>query len=630
MKLEIPKQTTENMFFRAQILEECIKDPQYSLYVRELAFRDILFFFNIFGWAYDPKYKGRERPIITFTYQDSTILKINECIDKEEDLFIDKSREMLATYMILYTYLWRWLSKPMQLFRIGSWKEIYVDQQAVIDTHFEKFRYLLQRLPQFLQPVGFDIKKHNPYMLLKNPENGSTVVGEATNASFARSGRQVSIFLDEFSEWETASEAWNASTDSTKCRIVTGTPRGAANKFAELSRTKVIPNKLRLWWYYSPDKCGTSKQYLEKVKKGEVVDPHRNYIIDIADDQTLAKDAMGKFADWEIKLIKEKGEGLYVDSQGQIRSEWYDRECERRSSQDRAENLDINYISTGNPKFEISICIKNQLACKPPIKRGNLIWEIAPKYDENGYCINKKDLKVKFVPNANGRLKIWEEPIGGWENGYCISADVSEGLTQGDYDSATVRRRFLLQGEEQVRNVATLHGHMREFEYAEELAKLGVYYFKPYIAIERQGHSGGAVITSLYPIYPKLYHKEVMSKGLPESTDKLGFDNTNRTIKTAVIDRLSEAIFNGEFLDEDEDFWGECLTFVNNDGKLEAQGKSKGEKCFDDRVMDRAIGNWIDGQLPRPKRINMIVPQKTWRDVIEVRENSLVSGFVVH
>ena len=94
-----------------------------------------------------------------------------------------------------------------------------------------------------------------------------------------------------------------------------------------------------------------------------------------------------------------------------------------------------------------------------------------------------------------------------------------------------------------------------------------------------------------------------MSKGKVETSEKIGFD-TRSQMKAMIISHLNRSISLNEFDDPDEDFWRECLTFMNIDGKLEAQGKSKGQKTHDDRVMDRAIALWIarESSLPYKKR----------------------------
>jgi len=57
------------------------------------------------------------------------------------------------------------------------------------------------------------------------------------------------------------------------------------------------------------------------------------------------------------------------------------------------------------------------------------------------------------------------------------------------------------------------------------------------------------------------------------------------------------------YKDPDEGFWAETLTYVENNGVMEAQGKSRGQKCYDDRIMATAIALWchLNSSLPSKK-----------------------------
>ena len=573
--MNYPKDLDANIRFRVNLLNECEKDPKTAGMVRELFSRDIIFAFNVFFYTYDPRSPYKNLPFITWDYQDRDILEINRCIEEGENLFIDKSRDMGVTYMVLYVFLWRWLTKQSEEFRIGSRKEDYVDKSGDMDTLFEKLRYCLQRLPAYILPIGFDLRKHSPFMKLINPEKSNSIIGEATNPDFARGGRKKAVLYDEFQAWEKADEAWRSASDATRCKIPVGTPQGAGNKFAELARTTEVKNKIHLLWYNHPLKAVTSKEYLEaKKKEGKVLE-----------NQTGCPT------------------GCYLDNNGKIRSEWYDKECLSRSAEDVAENLDCNYLTTGNPIFDTEKCNLRKMQSVEPIAIGNLHWLVSPMFDVQGNSVNKNMLKVEFVPNVNGIYKQWETPIDGWDNGYCISADIAEGLEQGDWDSASVLRRFPKDGESLLSFkptvVMTLHAKLKTFQYAEELAKLGTYFGNCWVAPERNGTMGGATIEALFRYYPKIFHKQIMTKGYPEHTDKMGWE-TNSSTKGHIVSNLSKHISEDTYVDNDRDFWNETLTFVNNDGTMEAQGKSQGQKCFDDRVMDRAIVLWMHRELPVP------------------------------
>ena len=559
------------------------KEKKTIAVVREYIKKDILFFFNTFCWAYDPMADTRHgenliagsRPIITYPFQDEAILKIDWCIENGQNIFIDKSRDMLATYMVLYVFLWRWLTKKSQQFKIGSRKEDYVDKSGDMDSLFEKLRFNFSMLPPYIRPIGWK-DKYSSYMRLINPEMASAIIGEATNKDFARAGRNTAVLFDEFQSWEMAEEAWKAATDSTRCKIPIGTPQGSGSKFAELSRTDEIKHKLHLIWYLHPEKAYTSEAYREKLKTG--VNIHGKTIA-LGDDQSYAPS------------------GCYVGTDGKIRSEWYDEEDVRRNAIDMAENVDCNYLTSGDPIFDTQICNANLLKCKEPIAVGNLNWKTSPIFNSEGDCINQKELTVEFVPNMNGNIKIWEHPEMDWDDAYLVSADVAEGLSQGDFDSGSVLKRI----EDKPKTVASIHTKVKTFEYAEELVKLAIYYGHAIIAPERNNTMGGAVIEQIFRMYNRIFFKEIFTKGYATRTDKLGWETTSQS-KGRIIGNLSKHISLGMFEDNDETFWKETITFVKSDGKLEAQGKSQGQKCYDDTIMDRAIGLWVNRELPPPKR----------------------------
>lgn len=596
--IEYPKTLDENLRFRYNLQIHCEGDPITAQLARITFANDILFAFNAIFYAYQPEHPLKDRPILTHPFQDDAILRINECIERGEHLFVDKSREMLATYMVILVFFWRFLTKPSEQYLLGSEKEIKVDRPGDMSSLFEKLRYQMQRLPFYLQPVGWNDKKHSTFMKMINPANGSAITGESTNRDFARSGRYSAILYDEFSTWDMAEEAWRSGSDATKCKIALGTPKGSGNKFAELHRTNEVKNKLHLIWWNNPEKAITGESYRERIKvKG-----------DLREDQGNCPS------------------GCFIDSRGKIRSEWYDRECEHRDPTDIAENLDCSYLTTGNPVFDTVICDLNlREMVRDPLKIGNLNWKIRPVFDENGMVMNLDALEVEFVPNINGMVKIWEEPEDGWENGYAIGADVAEGLEQGDYDSA-----FVLKRTETLKCVATLRTHIKTFEYAEELAKLAIYYCRACLAIERTG-LGLSVVDQIFPLYHNLFYKQIMTKGYPERTDKIGWD-TNSLTKPQIISNLSRAISQKEFNCPDKVFWQETLTFVNNDGKLEAQGKSRGERTYDDVVMSTAITLWVHNEIPpaiRKKFTPKLVGwRRTWGGNSNIKQRQLI-GFGV-
>lgn len=186
-----------------------------------------------FLYTFDPKRPPHHLRFRPFEFQKDFMMEIKASIENGKDIFIEKSREMGATYSVLAVFLWFWRYVPGSNFLLGSRKESYVDNRGAVgedelsnkeESLFGKLDYMVSKMPAALLPEGFDKEKHMPYMTLRNPENGNVISGESSNANFSRGGRHKAILLDEFAFWENDTGAWGSTADTTNCRIVLTTP----------------------------------------------------------------------------------------------------------------------------------------------------------------------------------------------------------------------------------------------------------------------------------------------------------------------------------------------------------------------------------------------------------------------
>jgi hypothetical protein len=142
---------------------------------------------------------------------------------------------MGVTYVTLGVLFWFWRFREASNFLLGSRKEELVDNTGANsdganneESLFGKLQYFLNRpddvKKKFIYPKGFEIKKHLSKMTLINPETGNVFSGEATNPDFSRGKRYKAIFFDEFAFWSCDADAWGGAADTTNCRIVVTTP----------------------------------------------------------------------------------------------------------------------------------------------------------------------------------------------------------------------------------------------------------------------------------------------------------------------------------------------------------------------------------------------------------------------
>lgn len=198
--------------------------------MKKRAQEDPVYFFETFLYTFDPKHEPYHLRFKPFDFQKRLIRSIIKSIDEGDDLFIEKCREMGATYTVLGVIIWMWLWRPAFNALIGSRKEDYVDNRRggvtgnKEESLFGKIDYMISRLPDFILPTGFNQEKHFNYMSLSNPENGNVVSGESSNPNFSRGSRRTVIILDEFAFWDNDGAVWGATADTTNCRIVMTTP----------------------------------------------------------------------------------------------------------------------------------------------------------------------------------------------------------------------------------------------------------------------------------------------------------------------------------------------------------------------------------------------------------------------
>jgi len=606
-----PKDIRENLLYRGEVLsmvEAELMLPGESrprvlmMDIQERMCRDdILYWFNVFCWTYDPRTKEKHHPFVTWPFQDENILMLNEAMETAErgenaHIHQDKSRDMGATYMMLYVFQWRWLFKVAQQFRVGSRKEEYVDKKGDLDSHFEKLRYNLKRHPAWLLPQGLDWKKHvDTYMRMINPETDSVIVGEATNPNFARGGRKTAVLFDEFASWEMAEESWVSASDATNCKIALSTPKGAGNTFARLKRTDEVDLKSTLIWWKHPKKANLKTRERNRyIKEGL-----------FAADQS------------DVPF------GCFRHIDGKIKSPWYMQQERSRSPEDLAENVDIDYLTTGRPIFNSLVVSDEMGRALPPARVGDLTWRVTPRFDpRTGLVANADELSVELVDNPTGLWSIWEEPSDEYDDGYCLGADTAEGLDQGDYDVAVVGKRF---GRE-LEVVCGLRAHLEIHRFAEELAKVGVYYQMAVENVERNQHGHG-VIAHLIQMYPKVWHADVMTKGYAERSDRMGWD-TNQISRSVMIGDLGKVIHERKWRNPWKTFWAEAQTFVDENGKMQAQGKGRGERCYDDTIIAHGIMLYTHQHMSLPTTRDKREPRTIYRWQRSEHQQSLV-GWVI-
>lgn len=556
--MNYPKDHRSSLEFRAKLLARCNKDAAFRAQVRELFFRDILFAFNVFFYTLDVRRRPEHhRCFCTYGFQDETILDIYNAIQNQEDVVIEKSRDMGCSWMVILVYLYCWLDpKGGGDFLLGSRIEDYVDKKGDMRTLFEKARYALYKLPSWLRPDKFKQRKHDYYMRLINQESGATITGESNNANFSTGGRYTSALFDEFGKWESTDEsAWTAAGDATPSRVAVSTANGAGGQYYRLV-TDGKTKKLTLHWSRHPLKAkGLYCRWPKPIEAADVVD-----------------------------------ENHWVG----LRSVWYDAECDRRTANEVAQELDINYLGAGHPYFNGRAASRLQLLLKTPRETKQLLG------------LEYGSIQLTQTMDKDNAVFIFEPPRKDYQ--YVVSIDVAEGKEDGDFSVVKVLNRMTLSVD------ASFFTALDEVQLSKYVVAITHYYTfsdsdEPWWAVEANslGLAVFDLCTEIYdlpnPFMMPRYDvaKQTISyrKGWWTGTD------SRRALTSGLTKWLLEGIGW-----TDQRCVGEMLTFVKDkNGKPQAMAGN-----YDDEVMCFGIGLQVHYLLPMDD-----IEEYNLKDVLEKR-----------
>lgn len=341
-----------------------MREPEYAMVIRQCCAQDPIFFFSGFCWTFDPRCKPISKlPFILYPFQEEALMTMIRSVNLN-DVLIEKSRDMGATWLCLSSFFWYWMFRENQMFLVGSRDQDYVDKKGNHKSLFWKIDYLIEKLPAWLRPEGFNTSAHRKLNHVENPQTGSVIDGEATTENFARGDRRTAIMLDEFAMVATGYKILGSTRDATESRFFNSTPQGTNNAFADVRKLDII--KIRMHWSLHPIK----RQGL------------------------YSTDERGRLRVLDKPNFPEQ----YVPTlDGKMRSPWYDQQCKRAvSPTEIAQELDIDYQGSNRQFFKPDAIVKViQEMAQLPFLRGDLEYD-----DISGD-------PIRYREDSQGELKLW-------------------------------------------------------------------------------------------------------------------------------------------------------------------------------------------------------------------------------
>lgn len=264
------------------------------------------------------------------------------------------------------------------------------------------------------------------------------------------------------------------------------------------------------------------------------------------------------------------------------------------------------FQSAGNHVFDIYQVEAMRAYCKPPVKTGRLLSD-----DRRDKGVLKN---IHFVEQANGNLKIWEDPDDSpISNRYLVCVDIGGPNPTSDFHSVRVFDRMMMMsdfnGKPNV--VAEMHYHCKRDDLAYDCIRLAEWYNHALLVIESNtyemsnkerdtsGDGSQYILDVVGELYTNLYAREASPEDIQEGKPvKWGFRTDHKT-KPKIIDLMQWAIAEQAWIEPCNNCLDEFALYIEHDNKFDAP-----PHAHDDELMSTAIGMWVCyKEMPLPKWI---------------------------
>jgi len=529
--LAVPKDPAKNLEWRAKLLAAADKDRGLQEDLYTACSKSILFYINAFCFTlrvFEPGEDGdnvqseyTHLPFVTWEIQDRHILRVNECIDKGQDLLTDKSRDMGATWNHIAVYSHRLNFKNSESHLLLSRKEDAVDQLdglprgypygplADPGTLFGKLDYIQSRLPEWMQPRLLRKKMH-----LVNLDTSVRIDGESANATAGTSDRRKSIMLDEMAKMLEAESIKRSTRDVSACRLPVSTPNGAGTTFSKWRMSGTIPVFILPWW--------------EHPEKGV--------------NRYCSQDDLGR---WKI------------------RSPWYDNEETKRSPKEMSIEIDMDHVGSGDTFFEPMIIEQHRrLFAKAPRMSFALSFKSELPEAQINSLVMKRDTK-SVLRTPKGKWRWWAGLMGGRPDQtrtYTLGIDIGKGMGA----SNSVISVFCNETKEKIGEFAC--ANTPPYELAKLACAAAIWIggsIIPLIIWENNGDPGfdfGRQLVRVYN-YPRIYFDKQVGTTNEKRGKRFGWRSSQEK-KALGLGGLRRAYAHGGFINHSEEALEEALGYI--------------------------------------------------------------------
>jgi hypothetical protein len=618
----VPKGMHANLEFRRNVIQMGLEDEEFANGIKRMCARDLLFHVNLFAFTYDPRRPPETRmiPFITFRFQDDFLIQVRSAIGKN-DMFCEKSRDMGASWMLLYAFEHIWHFEENSRLGVMSRTEDYVD--AGPKSLLGKIDLMHEYMPKWMLPPHRQMGRKDPNrtaLRIPNVENGSTIEGEATTENAWVGDRLQAILIDEYSKFtpRAGEEVARVTRDATLCRIFNGTPKGVGTPFHEMSRSE-IP-KVRLHWTDHPLK--------------------RQGLYELSDNELKIKDRIY----WEAFIRKNGGnhepDNLEEEARKfydfdkvrwpehfKARSPWFDNELKRAQRPvDIHQELEIKHDAAAEPFFELQD-VENHI--KRFGRHPNHVGEL--DYEQDSMEPDQ------FLEQKYGRLKLWFPYTEGMrprlDYTYVVGVDIATGTRSSTGAGASNSVATVICRETRELVAQYVVNGMSPERFAERVYALGKWFTGrtgrgAYMIWEANGPGGIFGDFMVRKNYGNFYLRQDVNNISRKSSKKPGWF-TGKENKNNLLGRFREAIGEeGTFVCRDIDTLRECEQYqyvpgegVEHSAAVNTLDPSGARSNHGDRVIATALAWWVVSEnlkLKEPGHTD--IPPNSWAGRFKKRQ----------
>ena len=273
---------------------------------------------------------------------------------------------------------------------------------------------------------------------------------------------------------------------------------------------------------------------------------------------------------------------------------------------------------SGNMVFNISHVDALAAKCKNPSYVGEV--------QGDGISEKRALQNLRFIPDINGTLKVWELPQETEEtieNRYVVAVDIGGRSKNADFSDIIVLDRYWMMYGGKPEVVAEWHGHIDHDLLAWKAAQIASFYQNALLVIESNtieskdndtdGDQSSLIFNRIADVYPNLYTRKAPEEKIQQGIVGVYGFHTNRRTKPIIISNLVAILRDGSYIERNLEALDEFATYEKKQNG--SYGATDGH--HDDYVMARAIALYIcfcEMDLPQIRKVRQT---NVYRDNIQ-------------